>query len=316
MGELAAIANAVVWALTGVVTKGIGKNVRPTHIVAAQVWIGLAFLLAVGFAIGQIDEFGKIQLRSALFLAGGALINTAGSLVFWIALSRSTISKVYPTTQSIFISISVLAGWLFLGDSPQIGVIGGAILIIGGVILLNWQPADRRHESTKSPDSTETSNGSSAVGVDAHRPRRKPRGDFIGIGLGIATSFLWAGGFLSTVIGLEDTPPVAAATIRNLVPAVLFLGVNIFFPSARVTRVFKGNGIRLTASAVLFALSALTFVIALDKAPPGVVVVLINTSPMWAVVFAAILLRERLTRFALSGAALSMAGIFVTLAFR
>ena len=118
------------------------------------------------------------------------------------------------------------------------------------------------------------------------------------------------------VIGLEDTPPVAAATIRNLVPAILFLGINIFVPSARVTRVFKGNGIRLTISAVLFALSALTFVIALDNAPPGVVVVLINTSPMWAIVFAAILLRERLTRFALGGAVLSMAGIFVTLAFR
>jgi drug/metabolite transporter (DMT)-like permease len=313
LGELAAVANAVVWALTGVVTKGIGKKVRPTHIVAAQVWIGLALLLAVGFAIGQIDEFGKIQLRSALYLAGGALINTAGSLVFWFALSRSTISKVYPTTQSIFISLSVFTGWLFLGDSPQIGVIGGAILIIGGVILLNWQPADRKHES---PESTAATGGTSAAGVGIGKPRRKPRGDFIGIGLSVATSFLWAGGFISTVIGLEETPPVAAATIRNLVPAILFLVINIFVPSARVTRVFKGNGIRLTTSAVLFALSALTFVIALDNAPPGVVVVLINTSPMWAVVFAAILLRDRLTRFALGGAALSMAGIFVTLAFR
>ncbi len=301
MGELAALANAVVWALTGVVTKGVGKNVKPTHIVAAQVWIGLIFLLIVGLVIGDLDALLHIQLRSALFLAGGALSNTAGALVFWLAISRSTISKVYPTTQSIFISISVLSGWLFLGDNPQIGVIGGALLIIGGVILLNWQPDDRSTDSTES--STETT-------------RRKPRGDYIGIGLGVATSFLWAGGFLSTVIGLEETPPVAAATIRNLVPAILFIGVAIAFPSARITRVFKGNGTRLISSAVLFAVSALTFVLALDNAPPGVVVVLINTSPMWAVLMASILLRERLTRFALGGAALSVAGIFVTLAFR
>ena len=301
MGELAALANAVVWALTGVITKGLGKNVKPTHIVAAQVWFGLIFLLIIGLIIGELNELFHIQLRSALFLAGGALANTAGSLVFWLALSRSTVSKVYPTTQSIFISISVLSGWLFLGDNPQIGVIGGAMLIIGGVILLNWQPDDR------SADSTESSTGTT---------RRKPRGDYIGIGLGVATSFLWAGGFLSTVIGLEETPPVAAATIRNLVPAILFIGVAIAFPSARITRVFKGNGSRLILSAVLFAVSALTFVLALDNAPPGVVVVLINTSPMWAVLMASILLRERLTRFALGGAALSVAGIFVTLAFR
>jgi len=304
VGELAAIANAIVWALTGVLTKGVAKNVKPTHIVTAQVWIGLLFLLGVGLAIGQIDELVNIKLRSALFLAGGALVNTAGSLVFWLAISRSTISRVYPTTQSIFISISVLSGWLFLGDNPQIGVIGGAILIIGGVILLNWQPS----ESGES-EIAETTTGRT-------KPKRKPRSDFIGIGLGVVTSFLWAGGFLSTVVGLEDTPPVAAATIRNLVPAVVFVGVFVAFPSHRITRVFKGSGIRLTAGAIMFALSALTFVVALDNAPPGVVVVLINTSPMWAVVFAAILLRERLTRYALGGAALSMVGIFVTLAFR
>jgi drug/metabolite transporter (DMT)-like permease len=305
MGELAAVANAVVWALTGVVTKGLGKNVRPTHIVAAQVWIGLAFLLTIGVVIGQTDALINVEFRSAMFLAGGALVNTAGSLVFWLALSRGTVSTVYPTTQSIFISISVLAGWLFLGDTPQVGVIGGAALIIGGVILLNWQPGEPE------PDSEPAS---SAVGTP--KRKRKFRGDYVGIGLGITTSFLWAGGFLSTVVGLEDTPPVAAATIRNLVPAVLFIGVAIFFPAHRVTRVFKGNGVRLVSGAFLFAFSALTFVIALDNAPPSVVVVLVNTSPMWAVLFASVILRERLTRFALGGALLSVAGIFVTLAFR
>ncbi|MDA1280426.1 MAG: EamA family transporter [Chloroflexi bacterium] len=300
MGELAAILNAMVWALTGVITKGVGKNVRPTHIVAAQVWIGLTFLLIVGLIIGQLDELIHVQLRSAIYLAGGALINTAGSLVFWLALSRSTVSKVYPTTQSIFIIVSVLTGWLFLDDSPEPRVFGGAALIIGGVILLNWRPAART---------------STAPGNTATRPERGG-GDYLGIGLAVATAFLWAGGFLSTVVGLEDTPPVAAATIRNLVPAIIFVAVSIAFPATRVSRVFRGNGIRLTVGALLFAFSALSFVVALDLSTPGVVVVLINTSPMWAVVLAAFVLRERLTRFAIGGAALSLAGIFVTLAFR
>lgn len=309
MGELAAVANAIVWALTGVLTKGVSKNVRPTHIVSAQVWIGLILLLTVGFVVGEIDELINVEFRSAMFLAGGALVNTAGSLVFWLALSRGTVSTVYPTTQSIFISISVLAGWLFLDDTPGVGVIGGAILIIGGVILLNLKPAVDADPATV--DSTDEQSP-----TPPRKKRQKFKGDFVGIGLGITTSFLWAGGFLSTVVGLEDTPPVAAATIRNLVPAILFIGMAIFFPTQRITRVFKGNGIRLTTGAIMFALSALTFVIALDKAPPSVVVVLVNTSPMWAVVFATIVLRERLGRYALGGALLSMAGIFVTLAFR
>jgi uncharacterized membrane protein len=290
LGELAALVNAVVWALTGVIVKGVGKNVRSSHIVTTQVWIGLAFLLLVSLVIGQIDNLAHLQLRSVLFLAGGALINTVGSLVFWVALGRGTVSSVYPTTQSIFIVVSMVSGWLFLDDSPQVGVIGGAVLIIGGVILLNWR-------------------------TEVDSPGTKGRGDYVGVLLAAATAFLWAGGFLSTVVGLEETPPVAAATIRNLVPAILFVAVSILFPSTRITRVFRGNGIRLTVGAVLFAFSALTFVLALSKASPGVVVVLINTSTMFAVIFAVVFLRERLSRFAMVGTVLSMAGIFVVLGF-
>ena len=300
MGESLALLNAVIWALTGVVTKGVGRDVKPIHIVTTQVWVGVLFLIGIGLVTGYLDDMADVQIRSALYLAGGALVNTAGSLVFRQAITRSTVSKVYPTTQSIFISISVLAGWLFLGDSPQIGVVGGAILIIGGVILLN-----------RTPDAVvlKSANPSQAL-------ERGSRGDYIGLGLAGLTSILWAVGFLSTVVGLQDTPPVLAATIRNFVPAILFIPIVFVIPSSRVSRVFKRNGTRLILGAVLFVGSSLTFVLALDNAPPGVVVVLINTSPMWAVVLAMVLLKERLDRYGLAGAVLSVAGIFVTLAFR
>ncbi len=291
MGELAALANAVVWALTGVVTKGVGKNVRPAHIVTAQAWIGLSVLVCIGVIVGQMDDLLRAPLGSVLLLAGGAAINTLGSLVFWIAISRGRVSSVYPTTQSIFILISVITGWVFLGDNPQVGVIGGAALIIGGVILLNWKSFD-------------------------HHTANKPRGDYVAIGLAVITSVLWAGGFVTTAIGIEDTAPLPAATIRNFVPAVLFILISVFMPKMRLSRVYKGNTIRLVVGALLFAFSSLSFVFALDNAPPGVVVVLINTSPMWAVIFAAMVLRERLTRYALGGTLLSLSGIFVVLAFK
>lgn len=152
--------------------------------------------------------------------------------------------------------------------------------------------------------------------TSGQRPGADRRNDYLAIGLASLTALLWAGGFVTTAIGLEDTEPVPAATIRNLVPAAIFLVISVLFPSTRISRVYKGNAIRLTAGALLFAFSALSFVFALDNAAPGVVVVLINTSPMWAMVFAAIVLRERLTRITIGGAALSLAGIFVVLAFR
>ncbi len=104
MGESLALLNAVIWALTGVVTKGVGRDVKPIHIVTTQVWVGFLFLIGIGLVTGYLDDLADLQIRSALYLAGGALVNTAGSLVLWQAISRSTVSKVYPTTQSIFIN--------------------------------------------------------------------------------------------------------------------------------------------------------------------------------------------------------------------
>jgi len=308
MGELSAVINAILWALTGVVTKGVTKNVRPHHIVTAQVWFGVVFLIAVLLVIGQINTLLTVDHRSAIYLGGGALANTVGSLIFWLAISRGTVTAVYPTTQSIFIMVSVFAGWIFLGDEPQLSVIGGASLIIVGVILLNLKP-EIDTSATNKPSERQ------AKSLE-NRYWHIVKGDYIGIALGVTTSLLWAVGFLSTVIGLEGTSPVIAATIRSLVPAVIFAVIAISFPAIRVTRVINGNGLRLLGSAILFGLSALTFVIALDNAPPSIVVVLINTSPMWAVLFAATILREQPTRFTISGAAFCMAGIFVTLSFQ
>jgi len=85
VGESLALLNAVIWALTGVVTKGVGRDVKPIHIVTTQVWVGFLFLIGIGLVTGYLDDMADVQIRSALYLAGGALVNTAGSLVFWQA---------------------------------------------------------------------------------------------------------------------------------------------------------------------------------------------------------------------------------------
>ena len=78
MGESLALLNAIIWALTGVVTKGVGRNVKPIHIVTTQVWVGFLVLIAIGLVTGHLQELAHVQLRSVLYLAGGALVNTVG----------------------------------------------------------------------------------------------------------------------------------------------------------------------------------------------------------------------------------------------
>lgn len=291
MGEFAALSNAAMWALTGVVSKGLGREVRPVHIVTAQSFAAVILFVLVALVIGQLDDVVRTPIAAIGIFAASSVINTVGSLVFWIAISRGSVSKVYPTTQSIFILASMGAGWIFLDDAPRIGVAGGAALIIFGVVLLNYhrggfeQAADRR-------------------------------AGMIAILLALTTALLWAGGFVLTAEGLKDAGPLAAVLVRNVVPAVLFGALSIWVPWSRLTRIYKGNWRRLTIAGLLFAYSGFSFTLALDLTSPGVVAVLINTSPMWAVAMAWLILREKLTKQAVAGVALSVVGIFVVLAFR
>jgi drug/metabolite transporter (DMT)-like permease len=289
VGELVALSNAAAWALTGVVAKGLKREVRPVHLVSAQAWATVLLFLAIALVIGQMDDVFRTPARSAIIFATGAVMNTFGSLAFWVAMSRGTVSTVYPTTQSIFILVSMVSGWLFLDDEFRVGVLGGAALIIGGVVLINWQRGEKPA-------------GDSGSGV-------------VAILLATVTSFLWAGAFVLTAEALADSDPVSATIIRNAVPALLFGAVAVFLPWSRLTRVYRGNWKRMAVGALLFAYGGYSFVLALDNASPGVVAILTNTAPVWAVALAWLVLRERLTRQMVAGLALSVIGIFVVLAF-
>jgi drug/metabolite transporter (DMT)-like permease len=126
---------------------------------------------------------------------------------------------------------------------------------------------------------------------------------------------MWAGGFVMTAEALRDTDALSATIIRNAVPALLFGALAIVLPSSRLTRVYRANWKRLVVGGLLFAYGAYSFALALEYASPGVVAALINTSPMWAVAMAWLILREQLTRQMVAGLALSVIGIFVVLVF-
>lgn len=289
IGEIAALSNAAVWAGTGVVAKGLGREVRPLHIVTMQMWSAFLILFAAAAVFGQLGSLWHMPRSSAAIFAGSSIINTAGSFTFWMAMSRGTVSRVYPTTQGLFILMSMAAGWIFLGDEPKLGVIAGAAVIIGGVVLVN-----RRAD-------------------DAAQARDR-RAEAIALSLSAVTALLWAAAFVLTAGALEDSEPLPAAVIRNAVPAALLGTLALFVPRIRVTRVFRPNWRRLIAIGVLIAYLEYSFVLALDKASPGVAAILINTSPMWAMALALLVLRERLPRTALAGVALSIVGIVVVVA--
>ena len=290
IGEIAALSNAAVWATTGVVSKGLRREVRPLHIVTLQIWSAFLILTVAAAVFGQLGPLWRMPVSAAAVFAGSSVINTVGALTFWMAMSRGTVSRVYPTTQGLFILMSISAGALLLGDDLGAGVLIGAALIIAGVVLVNRR---KRRQEDEASDR---------------------RAEAIALSLSAITALLWASAFAMTADALDESEPLPAAIIRNAVPAALLGLLALFVPHIRVTRVFRPSWRRLLVIGALIAYLEYSFVLALDRASPSVAAVLINTSPMWATALALIVLRERLSKAAMIGVALSVAGIIAAIA--
>jgi multidrug transporter EmrE-like cation transporter len=59
-----------------------------------------------------------------------------GSMVFWLAvLSRVEVSFAYPFVAVGFV-VTMLCGWLLMGDAMSVQRVAGTLLIAGGVVLV------------------------------------------------------------------------------------------------------------------------------------------------------------------------------------
>lgn len=292
VGELAAIINAASWAAVGAITKSMPSRVRPIHVVSSHVWITMVVTSLLLLAIGRSSDVFAMRLDVALIFAGGAIANAFGSFAFWMAISRGQMSRVYPTTQGLFILISLVSSALFFDSPLRLGVLGGAGLILSGVVLMNLR-------NTGSPDS--------AGG------RRET---VIIFGLTVITAICWVIGLLTTTIGLENATPLSATIIRTVVPGIFYIALIFAMPSLKFGSAIAVARGKLLAGGLVFTFAAWTFVFALNNASPGVVAVLINTSPLWAVVFGKFILRETIHRQALVGSLVCVAGIIAVVAVR
>jgi drug/metabolite transporter (DMT)-like permease len=309
LGEASALLNAVIWAATGVTTKKLSPAVRPFHVVTIHSIAATAVFIVVLSASGQIANIWRAPAFALLMFTTAAALNTVGSFLFYTAISTGSVGGTYTTTTGLYVLLSVLAGAVVLGEkiTPMTGL--GAAGIVSGVWLLNSGiPADtgaRRNASA-------TGSGSSMQPVGPIRiwkPRLAK-----GLVLGAVTSAMWALGLLVLKWGLDRSDPLTAGIIRNAVATFIYLGAGAaVVRGGLVPRSGRRDWTLLMVSGTLFAGSVFTWNYALSHATAAKTAVLASAAPAFALLFAVIMLKERMSKKAVAGAAVAMAGIFVVL---
>ncbi len=293
IGEYAALAAALGWAFTSVLTKPITHRLRASSILATYLWMTTLLTIVVALATGRLDDAFRLPATTTAFFIAGAVVGASGDLLLIRAFALGSVSYAVTVATSLFIFFTALGGALFLGEvlTAQEAVGGGIILT--GVLLSNVRK------------------GIGSVSPRGLRPRDWLRTS--PLALSIITAVLWATSLLLWDIGVSDADPVSASAIANLAPGVIFLALAMFVPAVRPVTRYKGDTAKLLTAGLLYAAGVLSAMFALDSSSASLTAILISSTPIFVVPLGAIFLKERFPRQTLLGMSFCMVGVAVVL---
>ena len=296
LGETCALLSAACWAFALVFFKLSGASVPPLSLSLFKNVVGIILLgatMAVQFRVGAEVGDGSTSITDLatadlyiLMLSGVVGIGLADTLLFYslnlIGVGLLTIMEcVY--TPSI-----ILFAWFFLHETVALHhYVGGALVLSAVLVSSSHAPAGDR-----------------------------TRGQLVGgMLLGVAAIVLMALGIVVAKPILEEAPLIAASLVR-LVSGTVVLAIIMAMRRNRAVlfRVFRPSRVWRTVipASVLSTYLAMVLWIAGYKYTQAPIAAILNqTSTIFALIFATLILKEPFTRRKLAAAALGLGGVAV-----
>jgi transporter family protein len=128
-----ALLSALFGGLTALWAKKGVEGVPPNLAVAIRVVIVLIFAWGVAFGTHQV-QMDSVKGRAWWYLVASGLATGASWLCYFRALASGPVSRVAPIDKLSFV-IAMTLGFVFLKEKPTPNVVGGAALIVAGVLL-------------------------------------------------------------------------------------------------------------------------------------------------------------------------------------
>lgn len=257
------LAAAAAFAASAMFINSVSGRVGPLQLSRWQ--MGLAFLMTTTI-VAATGGWRTLDLSMTLWLTASSASGIMVGSLTYIATIQYTgprISALLFTTASPF---ALALGFGFRGETVSLIQAAGVGLIVAGIALAVMGP--QRDEGARTP---------------------KPL--WIGIGLGLATSFAQAlGSLLARPAMLAGADPVAAMVVRSGTGALFFIAL-LALPALRPAALPSGPAIRqIGLSALAGMVVGMSFLMAaLARGDVGIVTTLSSTTPIlilpmvWAV---------------------------------
>ena len=345
MGIAAGIGSAVLWAIASAIMTQQAQRMDTLSLSLIRALGAGGFFVAALFALGAQDALWSLALHDLWRLSlAGFLASGLGETLYAAALFLIGLSRTFTIVVGLQILLSFALAAIFLGEAATWSDGLGAVLIALGVyaVALYGQPGTgvpsplgqlrQLVRGTKGaslkPSALATIRAvvltppPAAPALDAPPPdlsiRHRVWRMLLAhrLVLGISVAFFTALSFSVASVMLRDASidvDPAAATLPRMPLILAFLApLVLLWPRSHVRRrdVSKRSlVVLLLAGAIGSGAAALLFIPAVQDLGAGGAVAVISTSPLFGLPLAVIFLHERITRWAVIGTVVAIAGI-------
>ncbi|MGM0605404.1 MAG: DMT family transporter [Halobacteriota archaeon] len=265
LGVLLAIAAACFLAGQALAIRVATKHGSAADVLLVVMIVNLVVLAPLA---AYFDPYPTLSPRSiASFAAAGVVGTMLGRILFYSGIKRIGASRAEPIKASMPLHATVFAV-VFLDEFVTPGQFAGVVLVVGGLALITWD-------------------GSTAAVAGRETP-------WFGLALPLGAAILFALEPIFATIGLrEGTGVLVGLTIKSAAAVVVFVTYLAWSRSLPNLREIPIAELRwYVLAGVLSTSFLLAYYAGLSVSRVGIVVPIMQTSPLIVLGFAAIFLRE------------------------
>lgn len=129
---------ASIWGVTPIFEKLSLVKASPFTVITIRFIFTTICLVIVSFVSGKYKDFATVDGKTFLWIIlAGFLGGIVGLFLYFVALKQDFTSRIVPIAAT-FPLFTVLYAFIFLREGISINRLAGAILIVFGLVLINW----------------------------------------------------------------------------------------------------------------------------------------------------------------------------------
>ena len=319
-GEMMALLSALLWAITSVLLAVGAKRLDVVPLNLVRCTVSTIFFVSLLPFFGGIQALADLTPSNWLWLIVSVLaLLVVGDTLYFRSMDLAGVSWTMPVS-SINPLWSVFLAAIFVGEPLTWSLLGGAVLVVLGTVVVSRSAGQAGAVVPSSPAHAAGIPGAlaaqTAATKDAEKRRkggraREPGDRRKGLLLALLVSVMWAVGAVAIKPATAGVHSVVANSVRQPLAMLMLLGLTLFRGQWGELREVDAKSwwIIIGASLIGTGLGSLVFVMAVQLAGAGRAAVLMATSPLLAIPFSMMWLQERPTRWTLVGTILTAAGI-------